>query len=999
MPDKVYKDKKEFDKANKAYGDSLNLFNTQNKFNAEFLSNFKKGFPTQDLKEVDWKEILNYVNKDKEKNANKVIDFVKNGYVPTKNERVLKPEDALYKAKINRGDGDRLSTGYFKKNSEVNTRSLMDFIGNDDTKNYKHGSVSTKKDNIENVSDYSEAEVKTLFGDSSKEKVFGYSHKNILDKNIKPVDTLRYNQQVPNIIGSIENKDNFDPSSNTYNDVHAVNVNLPIYKKPTQKPIYQPDTKPILQDDTNFKYPLNTSVNFNDSTIKNDKYLQEINKQSNKPISFQKNNKGEYHFEYAKQPVKQQTEDEQYQKWRSTLPKNLQYESDYDLKSFWKENPTWTPDNKDVHMTDKYKLPNHPTFSNESMYYKPGMKAVQWKGDKPVNIETQNYTSGKALQIQGKPSGYINEGNNTGRQEFRKGGWLDSLDGDNPIQDNTKVKAAVIPNQAIIQKSNLNKNKGTLKSIDRMPVQPLTKEEVKKGIKFTTDVAGMFNPIMAVAGSAMDMQQGDKTGALLGLIPGAKDFLTNKNMVTKLATKAFNLGIPNKVVQPSKKVIREAGKYIKGSAEVIEAKNDIGKPIVEALKSEFRNGGQLDGLDNNKFDMGGLLDGLDKGTQVPDATATAKPVVNLNFAVTPAQKQLVDKKRRQRELDENPASYNVMKDYVGMGIKEPGLQTSMDPIDLVGTGVYKGLAKALGAKEVAQGAKGLVSDAVKYAEKKSVKPTTASTTVKSVAPSIKQSANKKIDQNIIDGYTQREIDWLNSDEYIKRHMAATGKSKEAIIKERDKIFKQIDKTTINTLDNKADFAAGVYVRSKNKPYIDLYNTGDEGLLLNTADHEIKHAASQEALRPFDGLIDLINGPYKKYPTVNVKKWYDNFIPGETASKWSSRDAEQQVVSKRIMDLVEKTQGVKRGVQLTDDNIKSSIDLLKKEIKNNDQKNLDILTMYSSFKSKFGKDYYKQIKDMVNKAYVVPTTIGVGGLGTKALQQNKESNTGWLDNLK
>jgi hypothetical protein len=164
----------------------------------------------------------------------------------------------------------------------------------------------------------------------------------------------------------------------------------------------------------------------------------------------------------------------------------------------------------------------------------------------------------------------------------------------------TSTAKPVIINQDLIQQSNLNKNKGTLKGIDKMPEQPLTREEVRKGIKFTTDVAGLLYPPAAIAGSAMDMYQGDKTGALLGLIPGTKDFLASKNMATKFATKAFNLGIPNKVIQPSKKVIREAGKYIKGSAEVVDAKDDIGKPIVETLKSKYKQGGLI-----KKYEDGG----------------------------------------------------------------------------------------------------------------------------------------------------------------------------------------------------------------------------------------------------------------------------------------------------------------------------------------------------------------------------------------------------------
>lgn len=70
----------------------------------------------------------------------------------------------------------------------------------------------------------------------------------------------------------------------------------------------------------------------------------------------------------------------QYQKWRSKLPKNLQYEGDYDLSGLWKENPNAQP-SANLHFTDKYKKPNHPTFSDESVYFSPNTKkfAGKWR--------------------------------------------------------------------------------------------------------------------------------------------------------------------------------------------------------------------------------------------------------------------------------------------------------------------------------------------------------------------------------------------------------------------------------------------------------------------------------------------------------------------------------------------------------------------------------------------------------------------------------------------
>jgi hypothetical protein len=34
------------------------------------------------------------------------------------------------------------------------------------------------------------------------------------------------------------------------------------------------------------------------------------------------------------------------------------------------------------HFPDTFKLPGHPTFSTESIYYRPGMKAGYWQGEK-----------------------------------------------------------------------------------------------------------------------------------------------------------------------------------------------------------------------------------------------------------------------------------------------------------------------------------------------------------------------------------------------------------------------------------------------------------------------------------------------------------------------------------------------------------------------------------------------------------------------------------------
>lgn len=86
-------------------------------------------------------------------------------------------------------------------------------------------------------------------------------------------------------------------------------------------------------------------------------------------------------------------EEIKYQRWKRTIPKNLQYEEDYDLRGFWKENPTWTADNPKVHMGDKFKLQNHSTFSNESKYYNdPALS--NYIPNKAPNVQNGGYWKG-----------------------------------------------------------------------------------------------------------------------------------------------------------------------------------------------------------------------------------------------------------------------------------------------------------------------------------------------------------------------------------------------------------------------------------------------------------------------------------------------------------------------------------------------------------------------------------------------------------------------------
>lgn len=73
--------------------------------------------------------------------------------------------------------------------------------------------------------------------------------------------------------------------------------------------------------------------------------------------------------------------EKEYSQWVESLPLNLRDDHDYDLRGAFLEG--LKPD-KYGHMSDKYKKPWHPTFSNESIYSTKDMQGGHWEGDEFV---------------------------------------------------------------------------------------------------------------------------------------------------------------------------------------------------------------------------------------------------------------------------------------------------------------------------------------------------------------------------------------------------------------------------------------------------------------------------------------------------------------------------------------------------------------------------------------------------------------------------------------
>ena len=78
------------------------------------------------------------------------------------------------------------------------------------------------------------------------------------------------------------------------------------------------------------------------------------------------------------------TEEVMFQDWakRNNVRLDPGWNEDYDMRGLWKANPGAVPDARG-HWPDTYKLPNHPTFSDQSQYATPD--APHWYGQRLID--------------------------------------------------------------------------------------------------------------------------------------------------------------------------------------------------------------------------------------------------------------------------------------------------------------------------------------------------------------------------------------------------------------------------------------------------------------------------------------------------------------------------------------------------------------------------------------------------------------------------------------
>ena len=256
----------------------------------------------------------------------------------------------------------------------------------------------------------------------------------------------------------------------------------------------------------------------------------------------------------------------------------------------------------------------------------------------------------------------------------------------------------------------------------------------------------------------------------------------------------------------------------------------------------------------------------------------------------------------------------------------------------------------------------------------------SSSSLKNSYPSFKQITNapENINAEHLAGLIKREADWLRSPEYLKRKMDATGRSAASIQKESEEIINHINNTSIEYTGANESINVGVYSPGKNAKIkvfdgIPEYPYSDHPFYTGTLDHEVKHAFSESAYTSDKALDFIQNTGYKNYPKANLNKTFGDRVKSAFDKNWANLSAEQQVTGRRMMDVIEKDQGIKRGTELTDANI----DQLVESLKLNRYVDDDIYHVATQFKRKFGDDYKKHLKDFLNKAWMtVPAVIGL-----------------------
>jgi hypothetical protein len=293
----------------------------------------------------------------------------------------------------------------------------------------------------------------------------------------------------------------------------------------------------------------------------------------------------------------------------------------------------------------------------------------------------------------------------------------------------------------------------------------------------------------------------------------------------------------------------------------------------------------------------------------------------------------------------------------GKNLSNLAMDVVLDPINLLGVGIaddiarttVKGLSKKAASKEL---------------------PSKVGKITGLRAGVTAEDVNNLIDKN---------INYIESDEYLQRRMATTGESKEQVLKDVSKYKDRLKNTTINLSAS----GEGGLMDPLNIPYLTNKKIkvgkgiADKEEVLGVLDHEIKHMLSPASEFPLFSPLTTSggrSGKYFNYPELEINSpvgKYDYF-----------RDPmEQQVRMLKLNEKIRQDLGIKDIRKITGKEFDSWKSKHLDETLNNPR--------YRDFKQIYEDATDKGRSDLLNTLNRLWAAPAIGVVGAQAIEQKKD----------
>lgn len=296
----------------------------------------------------------------------------------------------------------------------------------------------------------------------------------------------------------------------------------------------------------------------------------------------------------------------------------------------------------------------------------------------------------------------------------------------------------------------------------------------------------------------------------------------------------------------------------------------------------------------------------------------------------------------------------------GKNLSNLAMDVVLDPINLLGVGIaddiarttVKGLSKKVASKEV---------------------PSKVGKITGLRAGVTADDVNNLIDKN---------INYIESDEYLQRRMATTGESKEQVLKDVSKYKDRLKNTTINLSAS----GQGGLMNPINIPYLTNKKIkvgkgiADKEEVLGVLDHEIKHMLSPASEFPLFSPNTTSGGRYGKYsnyPELEINSPTDKY-------DYFRDPMEQQVRMLKLNEKIRQDLGIKDIRKITEKEFDSWKSKHLDETLNNPR--------YRDFKQIYEDATDKGRSDLLNTLNRLWAAPAIGVFGAQAIEQDRNGSS-------